>query len=628
MVCCALNSFRSFSLTNPFCIEMKPQKLSFTSLKSRIDADLNFLTSTDFSRSFTDLTTTQVEELLTTITEKISSIDDPEKQIEAFAALVPLEQMQDIVRQRYPSFQEALTDARNKITIAKDFLEKTKGSASPTAYSTASYCFDVMISIIESILVSFGVADFFKPADNAFSGDIKSQKIMSLMYFASFLTTTLVAFFAPPLVAIAVGGGLLTIAVFSLIFPLVKPMPSQLPEAKNYSRMFRMGELRGVEGRKKTLDQIARTLIESRSVKKHPLLVGKSGIGKTKAVEAFVKAIDRGDYPEHKGKQVFYFSTGNLVNAREMFSGANNILSRINEAIGRHRENIILVFDEIHEAAKERAESASMSEQLKVMLDPGPGKFPYVIAMTTVEEQQKYIQGAFARRFKPITLERTDIPETVEILHNTLLSEAPEVVLEKGALEYIAQRTRAVFGDRNKEPADSISILTKCIQYVAKTQKTPLEQRVEDFRQRVQGLVTSRTATGIFALPDQDLCSQIAEAQTQLQALEADLRQEKGKVEKLFKQRDSLLSLQKKVCQIIAKTSLSARDEKELNFTLLSTYFIAPTIEKNLLEKAEQLGVGIRIDRALIDKVIQEEENGYQEAQRSKEVACLASVAV
>ena len=342
MSCCPLTSLRSFFLTNPFCIERTPERLTFTDLKSRLATDLTTLSTADLSHSFTDLTTTQVEELLAVVTKKMSSINDPEKQIEAFAGLVPLEKLQEIVRQKYPSFQDALTDAKSKIAIAKDFLEKTKGSASPTAYSTASYCFDVMISIIESILNSFGVADFFKPADNAFSGDMKSQKIMSLMYFASFLTTTLVAFFPPPVVAIAVGGSLVTIGVLSLIFPLFKPMPSQLPEAKNYSRMFRMGELRGVEGRKKTLDEIARTLVESKSVKKHPLLVGKSGIGKTKAVEAFVKAVERGDYPELKGKQVFYFSTGNLVNAREMFSGANNILSRINEAIGRHRENIHL----------------------------------------------------------------------------------------------------------------------------------------------------------------------------------------------------------------------------------------------------------------------------------------------
>ena len=628
MSCCPLTSLRSFFLTNPFCIERTPERLTFTDLKSRLATDLTTLSTADLSHSFTDLTTTQVEELLAVVTKKMSSINDPEKQIEAFAGLVPLEKLQEIVRQKYPSFQDALTDAKSKIAIAKDFLEKTKGSASPTAYSTASYCFDVMISIIESILNSFGVADFFKPADNAFSGDMKSQKIMSLMYFASFLTTTLVAFFPPPVVAIAVGGSLVTIGVLSLIFPLFKPMPSQLPEAKNYSRMFRMGELRGVEGRKKTLDEIARTLVESKSVKKHPLLVGKSGIGKTKAVEAFVKAVERGDYPELKGKQVFYFSTGNLVNAREMFSGANNILSRINEAIGRHRENIILVFDEIHEAAKEKAESASMSEQLKVMLDPGPGKFPYVIAMTTIEEQQKHIKGAFARRFKPICLESTDIPETVEILHNTLLSEAPEVILEKGALEYIAERTQQVFGMRSKEPADSITILTKCIQYVAKTQKTSLEQRVENLRQRVQGFVTSSTSSGIFALPDTALSEQIAEVQTQLQALEVNLREEKPQVQKLFTQRDTLLTLQKKVCQIIAKTSLSARDTKELNLALLCTYFIAPSMEKKLLEKADELGIGIRIDRGLIDKVIEEEAAAYAESQRAEESAAPALLAV
>lgn len=617
----SIPGFVSSHVPIPFLRPKKSEVPTFAVLKDRISAALDSKDSLKktkgFSRSFEDLNVDQLEELLTMISDKIGSIQDPMKQMDAFAELIPLEKLQDVIRKQYPSFTDALSDAKDKLSIAKAFLEKTKGPVSPTIKSQLFYCLDTLAYVLENILITFGVSELFKPADNEFHGKMKGQKIMTLIYFASFLTTILTAFLAPPLVSLLVGGTLLIIAVLSLIYPKIKPMPGELPQGKNFSRMCRMGELKAVEGRKKTLDEIAKTLIESRSVKKHPLLIGKSGIGKTKTVEAFAKAIERGDYPELKGKQVFYFSTGDLVNQSEMFSSGNNILHKINEAMGRHRENIILVFDEIHEACKEKSETAAMSEQLKTMLDPGPQKFPYVITMTTVEEKEQYIKGAFARRLKPITIENTDPAETLEILNNVLIEEAPEALIEKNVLQYLAEKSRRVFAAHNKEPADSLTILTRCIQYVAKTQKTSLEAKVETVKQQVRGAKTAISANGIFSLPDPVLSANLASLQKSLMTLEALLKKEKKDLKEVFQERDALLAMKKKVCQIFSKTSLSSKDKKELNLAMLFTYVLASSMEQKLIAKAKALGADIVIDKQLVDKAIEEELRTPRDAQRA-----------
>ena len=148
---------------------------------------------------------------------------------------------------------------------------------------------------------------------------------------------------------------------------------------------------------------------------------------------AFAQAVERGDYPELKGKKVFYINTTALIGERNgpsVFTGGS-VLKRISDAMGVNRKDIILVLDEIHNACKENSKAA---DQLKTYIDEG-GDFPHVIGITTDEEYESYVKKntAFSLRFDPVKIQNTSEDETLKILSDTLLQSSVKPLLEENS---------------------------------------------------------------------------------------------------------------------------------------------------------------------------------------------------
>src|SRR5205085_1295374 len=151
----------------------------------------------------------------------------------------------------------------------------------------------------------------------------------------------------------------------------IKPKTTHLPaNAENWTKQVQNGGF-VAQGRKESLDEIANII----KMNRHAILVGPSRVGKSLTAKAFAQAVERGDYPELKGKVVFRINTTDIVGQKASFlGGGNNILNKISAAMGRHRDDIILVLDEIHMACKN---NEKIADQLKTFLDEA-GEFPHV----------------------------------------------------------------------------------------------------------------------------------------------------------------------------------------------------------------------------------------------------------
>ncbi len=116
----------------------------------------------------------------------------------------------------------------------------------------------------------------------------------------------------------------LGIVLVSTLWSVVKPMPSYLPPgAERWTQNKKMKE---VYGRKESLDEIAGIL----NMNRHALLVGPSRVGKSVTAKALPQAIERGDYPELKGKSVFRFNMADLIDQQaSLIGGSNKTLSQI-----------------------------------------------------------------------------------------------------------------------------------------------------------------------------------------------------------------------------------------------------------------------------------------------------------
>jgi len=571
-------------------------------------------------RELTHLNPHELKRLLDACVSEISP-----KEVDALAKVIPLEALEKAVRTQYPLHVNALQTAKEMFHEAKYYLETTKSQVSPTLRTRLAAIFDSFIAILESILKAFGIADFFKASESALESEFKGQKIMMLVSLFSMMSTLLLSLIGAELAALSLGGTLLGIAALSLIYPHFKPASAKLPRAENWSQQFREGNLFAAEGRKGTLDDIARTLVASKNAKTHVMLIGKTGIGKTETVKSFVQAVERGDYPELKGKTIHYINTAELLSSTEMFSNSNKILSQISDAMGRHRENYILIFDEIHIACQ-KTKDMMLSEQLKTMLDQGKENFPYVVGITTEEEYFREIyvnNAAFARRFKRISIENTEPQETLKILNNALLKKAPKAIVEQGALQALLQKTQAAFGQEAAQPAVSLKILSQCIKQISDSQKTPLETRVDQLRERIRGLYSQGAVGQGNGLLPYGRASEAPQLEEELRRLEIVLAREKEELAQLYQHRDQLSAVKTAAFQTVLKTAniasaaLSTKHKHQLGAFLLQSHFMAPALEAKIRARATQHGINVVINPALIDEVIARELENDRRAQEA-----------
>lgn len=456
---------------------LKSPSLDLLSQKTIQAAHSNwFSRSAAFSsleREFTAITPEQLKIVL----QRMAEERDGKEILEGLAQILPREKMEEALQMK------GVDSAKDMANEAVDYLEKIRERPYRTLSARLSSSIDTAQSILESFLNAFGIAEFFKPPESKSDAKIKAQTMMMLLQFSILLSTLALPVFGPGTAGIVVGSIFLSIWTLSLLYPYIRSAPSHLLHAENWTRQCQLGTLSAGAGRKQAVDEIARTLIGNRSMKMHPLLLGKTGIGKTETAKAFVEAIEKGKYPDLKGKRVFYINTADLIDKEE----GTKLLARINEAMGRHRKNIILIFDEIHIACQKR-ENSVLGDQLKTLLDVGTDNFQYVIGITTEEEFYRDIYAnnpAFARRFKRIAIDQTTPTETIQILHNALLKQAPKILLAPDAFETLLRKTKEAFGEEEAQPAASIKVLSLCIKKTAETQKSPLEIKIENIRNQI-----------------------------------------------------------------------------------------------------------------------------------------------
>jgi len=574
-------------------------------------------TALRLNRPLGELNALEPAELLALLEKIVDGLAPAE--IEHLAGELSLESLQAAVRLRYPEHVSALETAKQMLEEAKYALAAAAGPAGPTLTTRLAGVVESLLAVLESLLSGLGIADFFRPAENRVEADFKGQKLMLVLSLFTTLSAILVPILGPLLGAKIIGGSLLSICSLSLIYPHMKPQAANLPRGRNWTAEWRRGDLPQVDGRKETLDEMARALGGAPEGKMHVMLIGKSGVGKTEAAKAFVQAIERGDYPQLKGKQVVYFNMADLLSGTEMFSNTNKILTQISEAMGRHRSRYILIFDEIHMACQKSQDP--LSEQLKTLLDPGKDRFPHVIGITTEEEYFRdiYVDNpAFARRFKRIAIENTDDAETYKILKNYLLRNGKKVLLDNGALRRIIEAAKEAFGASSPQPAASLRLLAKCVKKIDGSMRTPFQERTDRFRARLEIYRAQFAGTLPYGRekPGSDL-------EAKLKQLEIASEAERKRLESLLSSREQLAQLKEQILRgavqgaSLPEGPLSPRSQRLLNAFSLRGHFAAPRLEAKIRQKAKALEVPAAIDAALIDEAIQEELDNERRVQKA-----------
>jgi ATP-dependent Clp protease ATP-binding subunit ClpA len=210
-----------------------------------------------------------------------------------------------------------------------------------------------------------------------------------------------------------------------------------------------------------------REIVQALSAGELPILVGKPGCGKSSLVRKFVEAVAEGKYPEIASKQFFLFNTAEMVDLKSAWEGGNVILERLSNQMGRHRKDIVLIFDEFQAACyQNNPKSRLFGQHLKTRLEgAGDAEFPYVIALTTEDEFRKQVQQdlALERRFRKIVVPEITPKETKAVLEQMLLKqEHLWLSVEPGAIDRILQKAQELYPS-GANPSISIKLLERCL---------------------------------------------------------------------------------------------------------------------------------------------------------------------
>ena len=177
----------------------------------------------------------------------------------------------------------------------------------------------------------------------------------------------------------------------------------------------RAGKLDPVVGREPQLKRVITIL--NRRTKNNPVLIGEPGVGKTAIVEGLAQRIISEEVPDSLlDKRIIMLDLAGMIAGTKYRGEFEERLKKVMAELENDNKLIIFI-DEIHLIVG--AGSAEGSMDAGNILKPAlaRGKIQ-VIGATTTQEYTKYIEkdAALERRFQPVQVPETTIPETLAIL--------------------------------------------------------------------------------------------------------------------------------------------------------------------------------------------------------------------
>lgn len=357
----------------------------------------------------------------------------------------------------------------------KELRDSNAEFAKMTSHSASTAIGNLFHGFIDTILMSVSFFEIGKEPNSAWDASYMIKT------YAEIIAAPLAIFAAlstavPLTQAILITAGIVLALILMLAAYVkwLKPCPENIEPCINLTALAKQGRLEPVVGRDAEIDKVIQCLASANDgARAHPLLTGKSGVGKTEIIKGLALRIAQGKVPDSlKGKKVFMVNTANLMK-QDMYDSQDK-LQRMISRIGRNKKDVIIFFDEIHKPFKDKAK---MAETLKNVTDTTPDGLPYCIGATN-EEQHLKSDPAIWGRFEEIVIKETAPAETKWIMREMTQRIAKDVPISDASLEQII-----------KETSTNTNKFTNCSQ--PKISKRVLSKAISNLRMQQSGYAAS-----------------------------------------------------------------------------------------------------------------------------------------
>ena len=244
------------------------------------------------------------------------------------------------------------------------------------------------------------------------------------------------------------------------------------------TELARQGKLDPVVGREPQIRRVITIL--NRRTKNNPVLIGEPGVGKTAIVEGIAQRIVNEEVPDSLlDKRIIMLDLAGMIAGTKYRGEFEDRLKKVITELERDK-NVIVFIDELHLIVGAGSAEGSMDAGNILKPSLARGKI-HMIGATTTDEYTKHVEkdAALERRFQPIQVPESTVPETLAILKGLRqrYEDFHGVKVNDEVLADTVQFARRYINDRYM-PDKAIDLLDETSAYLRVNKgKTPPELR-------------------------------------------------------------------------------------------------------------------------------------------------------
>jgi len=433
----------------------------------------------------------------------------------------------------------------------------------------------VLHSIVDTVLMAFSFFEFGKEPGSSWEASHMLKVYGQMFAFPFTIITMLNALLLSPVTAVVLSLILCTTLITLIVIYVkwFKPPPEHLTLCKNLTAEARDGNLNHVVINDEILSKMKAAFdISSQDVRRHPVVIGLSGAGKSTMFEALALFL-------HKTKSrftVYKIDAAKLVPTGSAYEEdkPQKILDRIGI---KHKQNVILCFEEFEAALEHKV----MNKALLSFFDKDG--FPYCSAAITESGFKKYIESdvkGWKRRTHAVKVPSADRTTTIAILKNMVERNAQDLEITTKHLNDIYDNTQL-----HTLPDKAKVVLASAIVKMREQRKKIDDSKLLQTQSRLRQIRTE-----MIKFPSHDIYMELEKELKAKKQEEIKLKTDKEADEAKMNALNQLMEFktqQKKMldflAQKLAKEGLKHNGEACSLFTLI--YFsLLPEVQKKIQE--------------------------------------------
>lgn len=462
-----------------------------------------------------------------------------------------------------------------------------------------------------SVMSTFSLLDIGKTPSSFFETKYMLDIYLHFLMLPILMFQT-VQMYLDPLKALLVVAGALTVGSLALYayFRWFEPCPQELPYCTNLTAEAKRGGLQPVLAREEELQQLVKLLTSnSKSARRHPMIIGKPGIGKTELVKGLAQKIANGEIPALKNMQVFSINLSAIAEQTKQGFHIQAPLEQILQRLKNHKEKVILFFDDVDKVLDSETDPLS-GRILDICGPPGPDSFPYCIS-TMKESAYTKCKRAHDRRFAPMPLKETDVLQTEMILRDLMKREAPEISISSDTLKKAIKLTDEQLKKRS-QPEKAKYVVTLAIGQLKAMQKgDKLESERRQQQESKDSLIAQLNSNIIETASSRDgILNGIEKVEHEMTRIDRCVEELKGHYKRYEELMKALENGQKDV-EVIAMQVLKkqngrhqSRAEKEY---LLAKYIVQPQLSASIRQYVQDHDLKVTIDSQMIAEIVEKQ---------------------